>query len=93
LVGNDGTVLILDNLSAIKGDEPLDLPPLGNIMFVKGDIRNDIEMLFSKYGLIGAGVGSLFVFKGSYKAVLINYPNEEEKEKILLNYYKTQANQ
>jgi len=44
LVGNDGTVLILDNLSAIKGDEPLDLPPLGNIMFVKGDIRSDIDI-------------------------------------------------
>jgi cyclase len=55
--------------------------------------HNDIEILFSKYGLIGAGAGSLFVFKGPYKAVLINYPNEEEKEKILLNYYKTQANQ
>ena len=44
LVGEEGTVLILDNLSAIKGDEPIDLPPLGNIMFVKGDIRNDIDI-------------------------------------------------
>jgi len=55
--------------------------------------HNDIEMLFSKYGLIGAGVGSLFVFKGSYKAVLINYPNLIEKENIMCSYYETQGTQ
>ena len=25
-------------------------------------------------GIVGASAGSLFVFKGAYKAVLINYP-------------------
>jgi hypothetical protein len=30
-------------------------------------------------GLIGAAAGSLFVFKGKYRAVLINYPNRMEK--------------
>jgi len=44
LVGDDGTVIVLDNLSAIKGDDPVDMPPLGNMMFVKGDIRNDIDL-------------------------------------------------
>ena len=44
LVGDDGTVLILDNLSAIKGDDPLDFPQLGNVMFIKGDIRSDIDI-------------------------------------------------
>ena len=29
--------------------------------------------------VIGAAAGSLFVFKGKYKAVLINYPNRVEK--------------
>jgi len=29
--------------------------------------------------MIAAAAGSLFVFKGKYKAVLINYPNEREK--------------
>ena len=44
LVGDEGKVIVLDNLSAIKGDEPIDLPPLSNLMFVKGDIRNDSDL-------------------------------------------------
>ena len=38
-----------------------------------------IKKLISKFKVIGAAAGSLFVFKGKYKAVLINYPNREEK--------------
>ena len=41
---------------------------------------NDIGNLINKYKIIGAGAGSLFVFKGKYKAVLINYPNDHEKK-------------
>ena len=44
---------------------------------------NDIKLLFKKYGLVGAGVGSLFIFKGPYRAVLINYPPFEKKIKLL----------
>ena len=44
---------------------------------------NDIGELFSRFGIIGAGVGSLFVFKGVYKAVLINYPSVEERERLI----------
>jgi len=44
LVGDDGMVIVLDNLSAIKGNEPIDLPPLSNMMFVKGDVRSDIDL-------------------------------------------------
>jgi len=44
LVSDDGMVIVLDNLSAIKGDEPIDIPPLSNMMFVSGDIRNDIDL-------------------------------------------------
>ena len=39
----------------------------------------DIKSLISKFKIIGAAAGSLFVFKGKYKAVLVNYPNKEEK--------------
>lgn len=38
-----------------------------------------IKELINKFKIIGASAGSLFVFKGKYKAVLINYPNREEK--------------
>ena len=34
-------------------------------------------------GVVGAAAGSLFVFKGTYRAVLINYPRPEQKEEIL----------
>lgn len=40
----------------------------------------DIEKLIQRFGIVGAAAGSLFVFKGKYKAVLINYPNKTEKE-------------
>ncbi len=44
---------------------------------------NDIREVINKFGTIGISAGSLFVFKGKYKAVLINYPNREEKDKLI----------
>lgn len=38
--------------------------------------------LFSACGVVGAAAGSLFVFKGQYRAVLINYPQPAEKEPL-----------
>jgi cyclase len=38
--------------------------------------------LFAACGVVGAAAGSLFVFKGQYKAVLINYPKPAEKEPL-----------
>ena len=43
----------------------------------------EIQQLVRKYSLIGAAAGSLFVFKGKYRAVLINYPNQAEREALL----------
>lgn len=40
----------------------------------------DIKNLISRFKIIGAAVGSLFVFKGKYRAVLISYPNKSEKK-------------
>ncbi|AEJ18685.1 AglZ/HisF2 family acetamidino modification protein [Gracilinema caldarium] len=45
----------------------------------------DIKKLFNVTGTIGAAAGSLFVFKGPHKAVLINYPNRQEKESLFLS--------
>jgi len=42
----------------------------------------DIKKVIATHGVIGVAAGSLFVFKGPYKAVLINYPNQLEKNKI-----------
>ncbi len=43
---------------------------------------NDIKKVIEKHQIIGVAAGSLFVFKGKYKAVLINYPNRSEKNKL-----------
>ncbi|PZV81477.1 cyclase [Algoriphagus aquaeductus] len=42
----------------------------------------DVKSIISNYKIIGVAAGSLFVFKGKYRAVLINYPNREEKFRL-----------
>ena len=44
LVGKNGLIIILDNLSATINRSSWNVPNLKNIMFIKGDVRND-EML------------------------------------------------
>jgi cyclase len=43
----------------------------------------DIAALIHTFGIIGAAAGSLFVFKGIYRAVLINYPSRAEKDALI----------
>ena len=42
----------------------------------------DIQSLFARHPVIGAAAGSLFVFKGRYRAVLINYPDRDAREAL-----------
>lgn len=42
----------------------------------------DIGELIKRFGVIGAAAGSMFVFKGVYRAVLINYLNTVEKDQV-----------
>ena len=44
---------------------------------------HDLEKLIASCGVVGAAAGSLFVFKGPYKAVLINYPNRQQKDDLI----------
>ena len=44
--------------------------------------QDDIVELIKKFKVIGASAGSLFVFKGVYKAVLISYLDKVVREKI-----------
>ena len=46
-----------------------------------GSLR-DIEQLIREFGVIGAAAGSLFVFKGIYRAVLISYPSRADREAL-----------
>jgi len=43
----------------------------------------DIGQLIVACGVVGAAAGSLFVFKGPYRAVLINYPNLAQREELI----------
>ena len=43
----------------------------------------DFKKLRKRYNLIGISGGSIFVFKGKYRAVLIQYPNQNQKNYIL----------
>lgn len=38
-----------------------------------------ISQLIQRFGIVGAAAGSVFVFKGKYRAVLINYPTSKQK--------------
>lgn len=58
----------------IRGAVTVPLTVLGGA----GSLR-DLETMVQEFGIIGVAAGSLFVFKGVYKAVLINYPNPEQK--------------
>jgi imidazole glycerol-phosphate synthase subunit HisF len=64
----------LDLIDKIKPKIVVPLTVLGG-----AGSADDIHNLIQRYGIIGAAAGSLFVFKGKYKAVLINYPKHVEK--------------
>jgi len=43
----------------------------------------DLKALFRTCGRVGAVAGSLFVFRGKYRAVLIHYPTFQERELLV----------
>ncbi|TGN18282.1 AglZ/HisF2 family acetamidino modification protein [Leptospira idonii] len=45
-----------------------------------------IREAIAKLGIVGVAAGSLFIYKGVHKAVLINYPNREVKTDLYNNY-------
>ena len=42
----------------------------------------DVKKIYKEFKIIGAAAGSLFIYKGKLKAVLINYPTKEIKNKL-----------
>ncbi|MFA6715032.1 MAG: AglZ/HisF2 family acetamidino modification protein [Victivallaceae bacterium] len=49
---------------------------------------DDIGRLINEHGIIGTAAGSLFVFKGVYRAVLVNYPDRAAKDALVMNHYQ-----
>lgn len=46
--------------------------------------REHITDLFRTVGIVGAAAGSMFVFKGSLRGVLITYPNRAQRDQLSL---------
>lgn len=44
LVGKNGKVVVLDNLTASKTASTWNLTPMDNLLFVKGDVRSEIDL-------------------------------------------------
>jgi len=79
-IDNDGAMAGYDLSLALKVRKAINIPItlLGGV----GDLKH-IEELIKLCGVVGAAAGSFFVFKGSLRAVLINYPAYSEKEKVI----------
>jgi cyclase len=72
----------LDLIAQVREGVSLPITALGGAGSLK-----DIAALIHTFGIIGAAAGSLFVFKGIYRAVLINYPSRPEKDALVNQCY------
>jgi cyclase len=78
-VDRDGQMQGYDLELALQFKQALKVP----ITFLGGaGSLEHLGELISKLGVVGAAAGSLFVFKGKYRAVLINYPTPEQKKQL-----------
>jgi len=78
-VDHDGQMKGYDIDLARQVREAISLPM--SVLGGAGQLEH-IEALFRDIGVVGAAAGSLFVFKGKYRAVLISYPSTAEKDRI-----------
>jgi cyclase len=78
-IDHDGQMKGYDLTLASRVREALHIP-----MTVLGGAGSmaDIGRLIETCGIVGAAAGSLFVFKGAYRAVLINYPAASAKQSV-----------
>lgn len=83
-IDNDGIMKGYDFTVAEKVRNSTTLPL--TILGGAGSLT-DIGELINRFGIIGASAGSLFVFKGVYKAVLINYPTDDQKDDLIRNNF------
>lgn len=78
-IDNDGMMKGYDIKLTDKIRESVSLP----VTFLGGaGCADDITSLVDRFKIIGAAAGSLFVFKGVYKAVLISYLSEADKIRV-----------
>jgi cyclase len=80
-IDHDGTMrgYDFDLIDQVRGVVKIPISAVGG-----AGALTDIGSLIRRYGIIGAAAGSLFVFKGKFRAVLIQYPSRAEKEALLV---------
>ncbi len=78
-IDQDGTMTGFDYKLCDKVRDAISLPM--TLLGGAGSIEH-IEETIQRYTTIGVAAGSLFVFKGKYRAVLISYPSIDEKFRL-----------
>jgi imidazole glycerol-phosphate synthase subunit HisF len=84
-INNDGVMQGYDLEFIAKAKALMNVPI--TLLGGAGSFDHFLE-LFNHVGLVGAGAGSFFVFKGKYRAVLISYPSYNQKKSLFpdMNY-------
>lgn len=78
-IENDGQMRGYDLALAARVRETVHIPM--TMLGGAGSLA-DLGKLIETCGVVGAAAGSLFVFKGVYRAVLINYPDSAAKQAL-----------
>jgi cyclase len=78
-IDNDGAMKGYD-LDIIRKVRAVTRGPI-SVLGGAGSMK-DIAQVIREFGVLGVAAGSLFVFKGPYRAVLINYPAAAEREQL-----------
>ncbi len=78
-INNDGSMMGYNSEVINKIYNNFKIP-----LTLSGGFKNleDIKKIFNKFNIIGVCCSSYFVFKGTNKAVLLNYPDTEKIENI-----------
>lgn len=83
-IDNDGGMKGYDITLIDKVKEAITIPL--TVLGGAGSL-DDLGGVINKHGIIGVAAGSLFVFKGKFRAVLINYPTNAEKAALIKKHF------
>lgn len=79
-IERDGTMKGYDLALAQRVRQQLRVPL--TVLGGAGSLSDVEQLVKACNGIVGAAAGSLFVFKGAYRAVLINYPSPAQKDAL-----------
>lgn len=85
-IDNDGLMKGYDVTLATRLRETVSIPVtiLGG-----GGSLDDMGKVVAACGVVGVAAGSFFVFKGTYRAVLISYPTAQQKDELVFSALKS----